>query len=337
MFWTNNLFIVTLIMCVSITNLIYAQKLDRKAEYKSNKLQNLIAEVMETNYVPFFLQPESWCKSPNSAGPVVFAAALMKDLGKLWIILFKCTLCSCWIIVLYYSIVLYYNITVISRHNTIGPRYTKSFVQSLRNTGYGGDILVATLRDLKSESMEVLKRCDSIVYPIDLTCTGSGNAVKKCQFRGVAGSGYPMAMIRFYLYKWWSTFYDKNALVLLSDFKDVFFQSDPFSYIPGHWAPPLYQLTVFQEAYPNRMIYRNAMNKGFIGNCYGSGALNSIAFNQISSVGSVFGTMDAIFAYVSNLLLLLLLLFFHLLFILNSFFNEVLLLYDVIIYEYSHI
>ena len=54
----------------------------RQKEYKVKKLQNLIAEVMETTYFPFFLQAESWSKEPNKNGPVVFTAALMNDLSK---------------------------------------------------------------------------------------------------------------------------------------------------------------------------------------------------------------------------------------------------------------
>ena len=40
---------------------------------------------------------------------------------------------------------------------------------------------------------------------------------------------------------------------MVSDFSDVLFQSDPFNYQPKQWQPPVAQLAVFLEAYPNKV------------------------------------------------------------------------------------
>ena len=197
---------------------------------------------------------------------------------------------------------------------TIAPRMAKSFTQSLRNTGYTGDIVVATVSTLTLADgiIDVFKKTDCIMYPVDLSCTSMSttssdhrsttsaiyDVLQRCQFRGVAGTGYPIPLIRYYLYIWWATLYDSNAIILLTDFSDVLFQSNPFEYITHIWTHPKYQLTVFQEAFPNRMLYRNRLNKGFIEECYGSNVVQSIGHNPISSVGTVLGVKDAVFAYV---------------------------------------
>ena len=39
-------------------------------------------------------------------------------------------------------------------------------------------------------------------------------------------------MIRAYVYTWWAMLLDKEAIILLADYKDIFFQTNPFKYIP---------------------------------------------------------------------------------------------------------
>lgn len=45
-----------------------------------------------------------------------------------------------------------------------------------------------------------------------------------CSFEGQTES-FSINMIRYHLYQWWATKYSNNALVMISDFRDVFFQS----------------------------------------------------------------------------------------------------------------
>ena len=84
---------------------------------------------------------------------------------------------------------------------------------------------------------------------------------------------------------------------MISDFRDVFFQSNPFTYKPYQWSPPDFQLAVFQEAHPNKVIKRCPFNSGWIRSCYGEEALKLIGSNTVSCSGVSIGSRDAILAY----------------------------------------
>ena len=92
---------------------------------------------------------------------------------------------------------------------------------------------------------------------------------------------------------------DKEAIILLADYKDIFFQTNPFKYVPEVWSTPLYQLVVFQESFPNKMIYRNPMNYGVLDTCYGTEVATHIGYNPVSCSGTVMGSRDGVLAYVS--------------------------------------
>jgi len=103
--------------------------------------------------------------------------------------------------------------------------------------------------------------------------------------------------MRYYLYRWWAMQYSSDTLIMISDFRDVFFQSNPFLYRRSEWAPPVAQLVVFQEFHPNSVIERCIFNKGWIEGCYGSAGLKKIGHKTVSCSGVSIGTKDAIIAY----------------------------------------
>ena len=55
----------------------------------------------------------------------------------------------------------------------------------------------------------------------------------------------PASVFRFYFFELWAALYPENSLILISDFKDVFFQADPFAFKRHHWMPD-YHLAVFK-------------------------------------------------------------------------------------------
>lgn len=135
------------------------------------------------------------------------------------------------------------------------------FVGSLRDTGYQGDIVVAVFPKSNENFIKVLKLYNCIIYTLDPECVGESHD-KKCSF-SVGDNTPPVSinMIRFYMYQWWAKKYLPTALILVSDFRDVFFQSDPFTYQTADWAPqrsstPIAKFVAFQEPYPNKVIYR---------------------------------------------------------------------------------
>jgi len=171
------------------------------------------------------------------------------------------------------------------------------FVGTARKGGYDGDIVVAVLPNSRADFMEVLKKHKCIVYTVNPECTGDHHD-KVCSFQGQDQKiKTSINMVRYYLYQWWGLRYDENALVMLSDFRDVLFQGNPFTYRTWEWAPPVSQLVVFQEAYPNKVIYRCVFNGGWIENCYGAEGLRRVGSNTVSCSGVSMGTRDAIVVY----------------------------------------
>jgi hypothetical protein len=80
--------------------------------------------------------------------------------------------------------------------------------------------------------------------------------LKKCNFQGFDGVKVPLAQLRFFFYQYIAARNNPTALIMLSDFRGVFFQGNPFTYRMFEWAPPVAQIGVFQEQYPNKVIYR---------------------------------------------------------------------------------
>ena len=145
--------------------------------------------------------------------------------------------------------------------------------------------------------MTTLKQLNAITYTVNPDCVGDSHS-KVCSFPG-HNVKVSINMVRFYLYQWWAMRYDSNALIMISDFRDVFFQANPFTYRSFEWAPPVAQMVVFQEAYPNKVIYRCPYNSGWIENCYGTDALKRVGSNTVSCSGVSIATRNAILVYVS--------------------------------------
>ena len=104
-------------------------------------------------------------------------------------------------------------------------------------------------------------------------------------------------MLRYQLYQYWASLYDSSAIIMLTDFADVLFQSNPFTYMRNEWMPPRSQLAIFQEMYPNKILKDCPFNSGWIKYCYGLEALEKIGLNTVSCSGVTMGTRDAIFVY----------------------------------------
>lgn len=193
-------------------------------------------------------------------------------------------------------------------HNTSGPAifavslkttYSRAnvlrFAGSAKTSGFQGDIVLAILPHSLTGLVEAVKEVNAITYMIMPECHGSGIAMV-CKFIG-QDDYFSVNMIRYYLYLWWSILYDNDALIMISDFRDVMFQSNPFIYRTFQWAPPAYQLVVFQEAYPNKVIYRCPFNRAYLEKCYGKKSIVKIGSNTVLCAGVTMGTRDAMLVY----------------------------------------
>lgn len=174
------------------------------------------------------------------------------------------------------------------------------FAGSARRAGFTGDIVVGVLPGMTDAFMQRLKEYNTTIYTVNTECVGKVGTNIQCHYG--THVDVPVTLFRYYVYQYWALKYSKQSVILLADFRDVIFQTNPFNYKTTDWKPPHFDLTVFQEAHPNRVINRDIASGTNIQNCYGKEVFRTIGSNTISSSGVVFGSRDAIVAYVSILL-----------------------------------
>eukprot|EP01037_Dinobryon_pediforme_P021333 gene21333-22171_t len=167
---------------------------------------------------------------------------------------------------------------------------------------FSGDIVIALEADsegLNEELKEILRYYRAVVYllPNDL-CSKATTSI----FCGSAEERVPASVFRFYFFEMWAAMYPDNSLLLITDFRDVFFQADPFSFKTEQWLPD-YQLAVFQEFHPNMVIDRCRFNRVMMSECFGDESLRSLGHQIIVSSGATMGTKDAILVWTRHMTL----------------------------------
>jgi hypothetical protein len=177
------------------------------------------------------------------------------------------------------------------------------FAGTARRSGFTGDIVVAVLPDSNQGFLDKLQSYNVSVYVAPLKCarTGSGHSDVRCKMDfapNIVGE-YPITLARYFYYRQWAIIYPQDAYIMLADFRDVIFQSNPFQNRFGDWGPSHYDITIFQEAHPNRVINRCPHMGGFVLRCYGKEVFRKIGASVVASSGVVFGVRDAIVVYVS--------------------------------------
>jgi hypothetical protein len=173
------------------------------------------------------------------------------------------------------------------------------FVGTARKAGFTGDIVVVVLPGSRIEFLDLLQQYDVTVYTIALECRKNGFDVK-CDFMN---EDLPITLIRSFIYQYLALQYPDTTYIMMSDFRDVFFQSNPFTLknkFPD-WGPSAYDITFSAEHHPNREISRCPRTSAFLSYCYGSIILDRMGANPILNNGVVMATRNASIAYVSYL------------------------------------
>ena len=116
-----------------------------------------------------------------------------------------------------------------------------------------GDIVLALEADVITDQIkEILSFYNVVVYilPQDL-CSKATDSI----FCGSEEERVPASVFRFFFYEKWAAIYSESSTILITDFRDILFQADPFAYHKYEWRPD-FQLAVFQEFHPNMVINR---------------------------------------------------------------------------------
>lgn len=184
-------------------------------------------------------------------------------------------------------------IFAVAMATTYIPRDAMIFAGTARRTGFEGDIVVAVLPGANQNFLNKLKDYNCSVYTMPVQC--SGRADIRCGFKGA--TDFPVTLLRNYLYQFWAMKYPSSAFIMTADFRDTIFQSNPFKYKIEDWGPNAFDLTIFLETHPNRVINRTPTVGGFMLNCYGRDVFRQLGSGTVSSNGIVFGRRDALIIY----------------------------------------
>jgi len=128
------------------------------------------------------------------------------------------------------------------------------FIESLRKTGYGGDIVFAiSTLDIKAKGVEqYLKTAPNVItYVLEMSCfnaemkatDSSKGGMRVCQqhnlYADAEGNPLPdpreartIATTRYELYWLWCLNYKPHSWIMLLDARDSYFQANPFNTVP---------------------------------------------------------------------------------------------------------
>ncbi|RYG63481.1 hypothetical protein EON64_15860 [archaeon] len=158
---------------------------------------------------------------------------------------------------------------------------------------FQGDIVIAINTDqLAAPVQAVLRRYGAVVYELPRgLCALEGGGL-----RMLCGSGeerVPEGVFTHYFYEKWAALYSQVSMVLLTELRDVFFQSDPFDYRVFDWHPE-HQLAVYQEAYPHALLASCHRLHGLLVECYGLETVRPWRYRTAVSSGGVLGTRNGV-------------------------------------------
>jgi len=175
------------------------------------------------------------------------------------------------------------------------------FAGTLRRAGYTGDIVIATQMEnrMARTTRQYLQDMRVICYPFNPICNTTGSSIKHktCHWHK-DHAPLPLAIIRHELYLSFAAHYDAEALFYVADYRDTFFQSNPFAnanYAPG-------QLHVYAEHWPFKKLGNCPFNGGWVKDCWGKEVYESMKDKSALCSGSYSGPRDAIVHFETSFL-----------------------------------
>jgi len=209
--------------------------------------------------------------------------------------------------------------------------YYMCFIETLRETGFDGDIVLATSEYelLKPNVLDYLRSQENlVVYIHQLYCFesnaqtpskrrmthGSPDVFQMCLLNDVYGwkdangtviktardprIGRVAATLRYEWYWIWAQHYNPNSWIMLVDARDSFFQSNPFANLPRNQNGLLY---FFGENTEATRIGISKKNRNWILRSYGQDVLAAMSEKPTICSGSTMGEQMAIETYLRAL------------------------------------
>lgn len=206
--------------------------------------------------------------------------------------------------------------------------YYMCFIETLRETGFDGDIVlaIASYNLLEKDVLEYLKSKENVVvYIHELHCYESdaitpspriskrgsldifqmchlddvygwkdedGNVIKKAKDPRI---GRVVATLRYEWYWIWAQYYDPTSWIMLVDARDSFFQVNPFKGLPRNQNGLLY---FFGENTEATRLGKSTKNRNWLLRGYGEETLNALSDKPTICSGSTMGEQQAIETYL---------------------------------------
>ena len=197
------------------------------------------------------------------------------------------------------------------------------FIQTLRETGFDGDVVLAIADDPQAGVVEYLQEQPHVVvYKASLTCfdedrvTRAPRRIKNksldifqmCQLKNVYGrndgtalddprAGRVVATLRYEWYWIWSLHYNPDQWILLLDARDSLFQLNPFpETLPRDGSKG--HLYFFGENQEATRLGRSTKNANWLRNGYGEDVLKVLKDKPTLCSGSTMGNQRAIETYL---------------------------------------
>ena len=185
------------------------------------------------------------------------------------------------------------------------------FVSTLRMTGYGGDIVLATEPEhrMKSGVAKYLEREKVLAYGFEYACvkkkrrrllmTPAGCTLTNWYKDGDTRGPRPLALARYEMYRSWLLNYASSSWGIVFDFRDTFFQKDPFTLVDRSPGQP--NLHLFAENRQVKTVGNCVFNSGWL-RCWGKQTPRQFSNRSVVCSGSTMGSRDALLAYTERMI-----------------------------------
>lgn len=211
-----------------------------------------------------------------------------------------------------------------------------TFVESLKLTGYEGDVVfaVSSVEDMKPDVADYLKSYDNshgdglnvVSYALPWECYTKGgerilptnnkgrgsttnNGFSDCHLHGIYSTedgvspakdpriARPVATARYEMYWIWSRQYEATSRILILDVRDSYFQSNPFQFERSPSSNDSCTLDLYEENREAVNIGKSSYNSKWIKTAYGKDAFESMSEKPVICSGSTMGSKHAIELY----------------------------------------
>ena len=177
-----------------------ARYLQKKTAAKGERMKRMLSVIKMKPFLVGNLQAEPWGAQHTPAGNAVFA------------------------------VLMNYGDRLSERGDAV------PFLLSLRATGYSGDIVLGMSAGYKDGFLDVVKEAKCVVYTVDTECSNEANG-EVCNYKGRPDVRASVNMIRFFLYQYWTSFYEEQVCVFFPLPHSPEY-SPLLSYSPPHPARP---------------------------------------------------------------------------------------------------